>query len=64
MIKQKVSIEHQIDDRLHQYFIPNESSLAECKLIIKEFEKYIDSRIDEAEKQREAQQEEAVNVKE
>lgn len=51
MIKNKISIEHQIDDRLHQYFIPHEASLLECKMMVKEFEKYIDARIVEAEQQ-------------
>lgn len=56
MIKNKISIEHQIDDRLHQYFIPHEASLFECKMIVKEIEKYIDARIEEAEKQKKSEE--------
>lgn len=51
MIRNKVSVERQINDRLYQFIIPSESPLSECLLIVDDVRKYIIERIEEVEKQ-------------
>jgi hypothetical protein len=51
MIKNKVSIERQINERLYQFIVPNDSPLNECLMIVDDVRRYILERISEAEKQ-------------
>lgn len=53
MIKNKVSIERQINERQYQFIVPFEASLSEVLLIVDDIRKYVMDRISEAEKQSE-----------
>ena len=49
MIKNKVSIERQINERLYQFIVPSDASLSECLAIVNDVREYILSRIKEVE---------------
>jgi hypothetical protein len=51
MIRNKVAIEHQIDERLYQLLVPFEATLAELALVVDNMKAYVVSRIEVAEKE-------------
>lgn len=51
MIRNKVSVERQINERLYQFLVPCDAPLAECLIIIDDIRKYVVDRINEVEKQ-------------
>lgn len=50
MIRNKLSIEHQIDERMYQLLIPHEGNWTEALYIGKEMIKYIELQLDAANK--------------
>lgn len=50
MIKQKISIERQINERQYQFLVPPEAALAEILAIVEDIKNYVVQRINEAEK--------------
>lgn len=53
MIKNKVSIERQINERLYQFIVPSDANLQECMMIVEDVKKYLLERLEEAKKQAE-----------
>lgn len=51
MIKNKVSIERQLNERLYQFLVPSDAPLAECLAIVDDIRKYIVERCQQAEKE-------------
>lgn len=53
MVKNKVSIERQINERQYQFVCPYESTLEECLMVIEDIKKYVVERLEDAKKQKE-----------
>ncbi len=51
MVRNKVCIERQINERQYQFIVPSDAPLNECYVIVEDIKNYIVSRIKEAEEQ-------------
>lgn len=53
MIRNKVSIEHQIDERTYQFLIPSDGTWNEALMIVNEISKYCSLQIESSKKESE-----------
>ena len=60
MVRNKVSIERQINERLYQFVVPSEAPLNECLAVVDDIRKYVIERCEaaEAEAKKAAEQQE------